>query len=100
MEISNTHNKKFVVNLPENQFIDWLNEIVEARNSNLRNVYFLRIMAPSGAGELITNLEPRWNPSKNKHVGTCRCGHHASSHWDINNDYKECKSCECEGFYE
>jgi hypothetical protein len=66
-----------------------LKRISDNYNDDLRHKTFIKL-----------SFVPRWNLSRTFYAGVCRCGHEAARHWELNNDFKDCKSCDCEGFYE
>jgi hypothetical protein len=79
--------KRFAV-LNGQERLELLRWLADQHNADLNQYIFANL-----------KFGPRFN-SIPKYAGTCRCGHSSYRHWFINNDLKDCKSCECSGFYE
>jgi len=76
--------------LDEDQKIECLYEIIKEHNHDFSNNRFLKLLAPPRANTLFGR----------PYTSSCKCGHSSSRHWEIHGDLKECKNCDCAGFYE
>jgi hypothetical protein len=80
---------KYFATLDAGQKIDWLFQTVEQLNQDFSNDTVLRLQAA-----------PRLNTIRPIYAGVCHCCHSSDRHWFLYNDFKNCKSCSCRGFYE